>query len=77
MVSSSDPVGWGMYIIEGPHWPAIIVYVSVSLFLSMVLALLWTLLRHGDVQGGFGIGSFAVGLISTVMAAAIFKWSYG
>jgi hypothetical protein len=76
MVSSSETVGWGMYIVQGPHWLAITVYVSASLILSVVLALLWALLRHGDVQGGFGIGSFVVGLISIATAAVFFKWSY-
>jgi hypothetical protein len=61
-------IGWGVLIIEGLNRPFLSGLWPVFLLLSSVATVLWSVLK-GDVQGGFGMGSFLVGVISAFLAA--------
>ena len=77
LYNSSDelPVGWGIHILEGPHWTNILWTMLVFLLISGLVTGLWSGLKH-DIQGGAGLGSYLVTLLSVFIAWLTLKWSY-
>lgn len=56
--SASNPIGWGVHVIEGPHWVNIAIYCLVSAILSVVATILWAALKR-DEQGARGSGNIS------------------
>lgn len=50
-------IGWGVNIIEGPNWYALMVLATLFVFMTFLLAMIYSLAR-GDVSSGFTMGSF-------------------
>ena len=61
----AQPVGWGVYIIEGYCWSLVRQLGVVAIVLLLLLAVLWCVLL-GDVQSGMGVGQCAVGFLATL-----------
>ncbi|KAL9599472.1 MAG: hypothetical protein Q9219_003811 [cf. Caloplaca sp. 3 TL-2023] len=59
-------LGWGIHIIEGPNKKAVLAMNVMLVLVSLVGAVVWSVLK-GDVQGGFGIGGFAVASVSVLI----------
>jgi len=70
------PVGWGIYVIEGPNWPIIRLWVFGGLHIIGVISVLWCTLRH-DVQGGMAIGALLVALLVAYITVKVYGWSEG
>ncbi|KAI9752453.1 MAG: hypothetical protein M4579_005628 [Chaenotheca gracillima] len=70
-LQQNRPIGWGIHIIEGANWRLIRVLILVALLLIFVGTVLWCALR-GDIQGGAGLGQFAVGLLALGVPVVIF-----
>jgi hypothetical protein len=65
---AQENVGWGVLVIEGLNRPLLGGLWLVFLLLSSTASIVWSFLK-ADVQGGFGIGSFLVGVLSAFLAA--------
>lgn len=56
--NGGDPViGWGVHIIEGPNWYALVVLAVLFVFATFILSLAYSLAGH-DASSGFTMGSF-------------------
>ncbi|KAF2802092.1 uncharacterized protein BDZ99DRAFT_209142 [Mytilinidion resinicola] len=73
--SAFSPIGWGVHIHDGPNKFAIAIFVSLTILASLVAAALWIALRK-DVQGGTGIGQYAVAVLTAIFGLGVFGWSY-
>lgn len=60
------PYGWGIYIIEGVNHKLVAELLALSLLFIVLLTISWTTLK-ADVQGGMGIGQFALAFIALVL----------
>ncbi|KAI3318242.1 hypothetical protein HD806DRAFT_540324 [Xylariaceae sp. AK1471] len=67
------PFGWGVYIIEGLNTLLVSVVLTGVLLIVTVTVLLWSALRN-DVQGGTGIGQYALAAVGTVVAIGALTW---
>lgn len=65
---NNRPVGYGVYIIEGYNLGLITMCSLGALFLTLILTLLWCILKK-DVQGGTGIGQYAVAVLAVSLTA--------
>ncbi|KAK6437956.1 hypothetical protein LTR95_005846 [Oleoguttula sp. CCFEE 5521] len=65
-VGSSE--GWGICFIEGISWPKVCGFGLVGVVLSTAFGVLWTVLKD-DVQGGFGVASFMLGVLALSVGA--------
>nr|OQO31028.1 hypothetical protein B0A51_03734 [Rachicladosporium sp. CCFEE 5018] len=66
IVGSSE--GWGICFIEGISWPKVCGLGLVGVVLSTAFGVLWTVLK-GDIQGGFGVASFMLGVLALSVGA--------
>jgi hypothetical protein len=64
--------GWGIYIVEGPNRPVIFWITVITIFSSILAAILWSSLQE-DIQGGTALGSLIIAMPTVVMAAFLFK----
>ncbi|KAI1750284.1 hypothetical protein F4782DRAFT_252796 [Xylaria castorea] len=65
------PYGWGVYIVEGVNMFLVSLLLAGILALVTLAVLLWSTLK-GDVQGGTGIGQYALAIVAFVTGA--FAW---
>lgn len=76
MLLQPDPgkfhLGWGVHIIEGPNKPLLAWLATVILVLSFVASLSYDLVRKGEIESGFTIGSWLVGVLATTLGAVYF-----
>ncbi|KAI1112800.1 hypothetical protein F5Y14DRAFT_420264 [Nemania sp. NC0429] len=61
------PYGWGIYIVEGINTLLVAVLLIGALGVVTLAVLLWSALKS-DVQGGTGIGQYALAVVGTVAA---------
>jgi hypothetical protein len=62
-----------MHIIEGPNKPAIFVITMTIIICTIIIAVVWSILRD-DVQGGTGIAALVIASYTSFLTAWIF-WS--
>ncbi|KAL9123279.1 MAG: hypothetical protein Q9187_000151, partial [Circinaria calcarea] len=76
MMQSTEPlpVGWGIYIIEGPNRIAMFWTIVGIVIVSIIVSTTWTVVK-GDIQGGFGVGAWMVSVPNVLMVAFFLKWS--
>lgn len=58
-------IGWGIHLVEGPNWMAVLAVSEVVLVLSLVVAVGYSVGR-GDVSSGFAMGAY----VATVLAVS-------
>ena len=63
-------IGWGVHIVEGPNWVAISVVSQIVLFLTLILSVLFSVLKN-DVSAGFAMGAYVVAALTAVNALAV------
>ena len=69
------PEGWGIYVVEGFNWGLIRLIVAVFVVLTLVLSVTWSI-AIGDVQGGVGIGQYAVALVAVALTTVLLgQWA--
>ena len=68
-------MGWGIHIIEGINWLTVTVWLIAMLLLTCFFSVLWSVLRHGNVQDGFSIGQYLVAVETAMLSALFFKWT--
>ncbi|KAI0471967.1 hypothetical protein GGR56DRAFT_656319 [Xylariaceae sp. FL0804] len=61
--STTSPLGWGVYIIEGPDMFLVSMLLAITMFFVLSLVSIWSVLKD-DVQGGTGIGQFALAFLA-------------
>lgn len=66
---SDLPYGWGIYIIEGVNLGLLAALIAFSLLCAFLIAVCWSALKT-DVQGGMGIGQFALAFTALGLTAA-------
>ncbi|KAI1082511.1 hypothetical protein F5B20DRAFT_531577 [Whalleya microplaca] len=64
------PFGWGVYIVEGLNTKLVALVLISATLAAFLVASLWSGLR-GDVQGGMGIGQFALAFVALIFTACI------
>ncbi|TGJ88418.1 hypothetical protein E0Z10_g360 [Xylaria hypoxylon] len=65
------PYGWGVYIVEGVDMFLVSLLLAGVLSLVTLAVVLWSMLK-GDVQGGTGIGQYALAVVA--IATGAFAW---
>ena len=65
-------IGWGIHIEEGVNVFVLSVLILLILILTTAFCVGWAVLRHGDVQGAFTIGSYVVALEMAILSAVFF-----
>lgn len=69
--SSSKPViGWGVHRVEGPNWHALTLLVIIFNFLSLSIALIYSVVTI-DISAGFAVGSFFLPVETMVVTLAL------
>lgn len=63
--------GWGVHVIEGPNKPVLAILVAIILVVSFVVSVLYNILT-GNIDSGFAIGQWMVGVLSAILAAVYF-----
>lgn len=63
--------GWGIHVIEGPNRKVISLIMMITIFGSIIAAVIWSIVRH-DVPGGATLGAFIVALPATHLAILLF-----
>jgi hypothetical protein len=72
--SRDEPcIGWGIHLLEGINWLTLSCLIVSMLVGTSVFAILWAILRHGDVQGAFSIGSYLMAIETACLTAVFFK----
>lgn len=64
--SPSPVIGWGVYIVEGPNWHALAVLTILFNILSLLIALIYSVVTS-DVSSGFAVGSFFLAVETMVV----------
>ena len=64
--------GWGIYIRDGSNQMPIFLSITITTFCSILLCILWTWLK-GDAQGGSGLASFILTVLSMLMTAYMLR----
>ena len=54
--------GWGICFVEGVSWPRVCLLGLAGVVASTLFGVVWTVVR-GDVQGGFGVASYMLGVL--------------
>lgn len=68
--SSNPVIGWGVHIVEGPNWHALTLLVIIFNFLSLLIALIYSVVTI-DISAGFAVGSFFLAVETMVMTLAL------
>ncbi|KAI0411017.1 hypothetical protein F5X98DRAFT_384517 [Xylaria grammica] len=63
------PYGWGIYIVEGLNTLLVSLLLICVVALVTLTVLLWSALKS-DVQGGTGIGQYALAVMAAILAIA-------
>ena len=58
--------GWGISLIEGVSWLKVCIAAFTACAASPALGTSWSVMRN-DIQGGFGVASFALTMFATGM----------
>lgn len=75
-VQALEPkIGWGIHIIEGLNSFFVTCMMIGLLLCTGVFAVVWSVVRHGNLQEGFGIGQYLVAIEAAIMSALIIKWT--
>jgi hypothetical protein len=73
-INSLDlPYGWGVYIVEGLNTSLVSLLLAGILGFVTLAVFLWSALK-GDVQGGTGIGQYALAAVGMAVAILAFTW---
>lgn len=62
-------VGWGVQFVEGLNWFAVFVCGCVGFMAALLLAMVWSGVKH-DVQGGFAIAGFLLAFLGFCLGIA-------
>jgi hypothetical protein len=54
--------GWGICFIEGVSWPRVCALGLAGVLASTIFGVVWTLVQE-DIQGGFGVASYMLGVL--------------
>lgn len=71
--SPNPVIGWGVHIVEGPNWHALIVLTIIFNILSLAISSIYCLVTS-DVSSGFAVGSFflaAETMVVTLVLAVV------
>ncbi|KAK8062906.1 hypothetical protein PG997_015003 [Apiospora hydei] len=68
------PFGWGIYIVEGLNTTLVVWLLGAGILAIFLLAVVWTA-ANNDVQGGMGIGQFALAFLALLLTTAAVKES--
>jgi hypothetical protein len=75
-VSGQRPFGWGIHIVEGPNWYAFAFLAYVIILSSGILSVIYAILRR-DISSGFGMGSYAISVLTLFVTLGYLKWQQG
>ncbi|KAI1263912.1 hypothetical protein F5Y18DRAFT_437130 [Xylariaceae sp. FL1019] len=67
------PYGWGIYIVEGLNTFFASLLLAGILVVTTLIVSLWSVLK-ADVQGGTGIGQYALAVVGTGVAIGALMW---
>ncbi|MCJ1475644.1 hypothetical protein MMC13_004307 [Lambiella insularis] len=70
---ASLPSAWGINIIEGPDKAAILLLLSTALFVSLLVAIVWSVYKN-DAAGGMAIGTYLVAIIAIIGTFLAARW---
>ena len=54
--------GWGICFIEGVSWPRVCALGLAGVLASTLFGVVWTVVQD-DIQGGFGVASYMLGVL--------------
>ncbi|KAK6359100.1 hypothetical protein TWF696_000267 [Orbilia brochopaga] len=74
IIDATNPIedGWGIHLRVGLDFGKLWLCTALSLLLSLVFALVWSIVKQ-DAQTGFTISSFNAALISVIVAVGTFQ----
>lgn len=67
---------WGIYIVDGFNWRLLRMLVLSTVLVSCVVMVLWSALMK-DVQGGTGMGQYAMALLAMSLTVIGLELAYG
>ncbi|TPX17990.1 uncharacterized protein E0L32_011937 [Thyridium curvatum] len=70
------PMGWGICIVDGFDWRLLRILVLSTVLVSCVVTVLWSALMK-DVQGGTGMGQYAMALLAMSLTVIGLELAYG
>ena len=65
--SAQPAIGWGIHIVEGLNWHALLAVVGFTIILTLLTAVIYSVVCH-DVSAGFGISSYLIAVLAIVVA---------
>ncbi|KAK6840062.1 hypothetical protein PG987_005928 [Apiospora arundinis] len=66
------PMGWGIYIVEDLNTPLLASLLLAILLLVLIVTAVWSI-HKDDIQGGMGIGQFALAFVTGVLATGALR----
>ncbi|KAK8877633.1 hypothetical protein PGQ11_002579 [Apiospora arundinis] len=66
------PMGWGIYIVEDLNTPLLASLLLAILLLVLIVTAVWSI-HKDDIQGGMGIGQFAIAFVTGVLATGALR----
>ena len=66
------PVGWGIYIVEDLNTTLLASLLLAVLLVVLIITIAWSI-QNDDIQGGMGIGQFAIAFITGVLATSALR----
>ena len=70
------PLGWGVYITDGINWRLVRISVLSGVVVSCAITLAWSVLMR-DVQGGTGLGQYAMSVLAMSLTVVGIELAYG
>jgi len=62
-------LGWGICFVEGISWSRSCAFGLVGVLMSLVFGVVWTVVRQTDIQGGFGVAAYMLGVLALSLGA--------
>ncbi|KAK8005632.1 hypothetical protein PG990_011669 [Apiospora arundinis] len=66
------PMGWGIYIVEDLNTTLLASLLLAILLLVLIITTVWSI-HKDDIQGGMGIGQFAIAFVTGVLATGALR----
>lgn len=66
------PTGWGIYIVEDVNTALLASLLLAVLLVVLIITAAWSI-HKDDIQGGMGIGQFAIAFVTGVLATGALK----
>ncbi|KAK8013296.1 hypothetical protein PG991_009567 [Apiospora marii] len=66
------PMGWGIYIVEDLNTELLAALLLLVLLVVLIITAVWSV-YNDDIQGGMGIGQFAIAFVTGVLATGALK----